>query len=172
MIGPGEYVPDITEGISCVEDLPTPKVVPRSRNYPSRTCPRCGKRAGRRGLGRRTLHDLGDVLAGRPLDLVVTYSKHHCPHCHWHFTADLSDLAQPKCLYTTRVQELAVRLVAEDGLPYRQASWHLWRDHRVFVPYATIQNWVEAAGEKKSGHDVDHLPGRGLGWLQRLPGHR
>jgi hypothetical protein len=36
----------------------------------------------------------------------------------------------------------------EDGLPYRAASWHLWRDHRIFVPFATIQNWVEAAGEK------------------------
>jgi hypothetical protein len=41
-----------------------------------------------------------------------------------------------------------VRLVVEDGLPYQSASWHLWRDHRVFVPYATIQNWVEAGGEK------------------------
>jgi hypothetical protein len=41
-----------------------------------------------------------------------------------------------------------VRLVVEDGLPYRASSWHLWRDHRVFVPYATIQNWAEAAGEK------------------------
>jgi len=36
-------------------------------------------------------------------------------------------------------------------MPYRMASWHLWRDHRVFVPWATIQNWVEAAGEKKAG---------------------
>jgi hypothetical protein len=42
-----------------------------------------------------------------------------------------------------------VRLVIEDGLPYRAASWHLWRDHRAFVPFATIQNWVEAAGEKR-----------------------
>jgi transposase InsO family protein len=41
---------------------------------------------------------------------------------------------------------MAVRLVVEDGLPYRPASWHAWRDHRVFVPWATIQNWVEAAG--------------------------
>jgi hypothetical protein len=49
------------------------------------------------------------------------------------------------------VQQTAVRLVVEDGLPYRVASWHLWRDHRVFVPWATIQNWVEAAGEKKPG---------------------
>ena len=36
----------------------------------------------------------------------------------------------------------------EDGLPYRSASWHMWRDHRVFVPFATIQNWVEATGKK------------------------
>src|SRR3954468_14480559 len=41
------------------------------------------------------------------------------------------------------------RLEGWDGLPYQAASWHLWRDHRVFVPYATIQNWVEAAGGKK-----------------------
>ena len=39
-------------------------------------------------------------------------------------------------------------LVIEDGLPYRAASWSLWCDHRVFVPYATIQNWVEDGGEK------------------------
>lgn len=171
MIGPGEYLPDVTEGIRCVEDLPAPKVVPRSRNYPSRTCPRCRQRAGRRGIGRRTLHDLGDVLNHRPIDLVVTYSKHKCPHCHLRFTADMTDLGLPKSLYTKRVQDLAVRLVAEDGLPYRSASWHLWRDHRVFVPYATIQNWVEAAGEKKSRRHPHDLPGRGLGRLQRLLGH-
>ena len=171
MIGPGEYVPDVTEGITCVDDLPQPKVVQRSRNYPSRRCPRCGKRGGRCALGRRTLHDWGDVLAGRPIDLVITYSKHKCPHCHFRFTADLSDLAVAKCQYTKRVQDLAVRLVAEDGLPYRNASWHLWRDHRVFVPFATIQNWVEAAGEKKAGQPLHHLPRRGPGRLQRLPGH-
>jgi len=43
---------------------------------------------------------------------------------------------------------LAVRLVVEDGLPYQAASWHLGRDHRVFVPFATLQNWVEAGGKK------------------------
>jgi hypothetical protein len=60
----------------------------------------------------------------------------------------LSALAPPGSHYTQRVVLLAVRLVVEDGLPYRAASWHLWRDHRVFVPFATLQNWVEAAGEK------------------------
>jgi hypothetical protein len=43
---------------------------------------------------------------------------------------------------------LAVRIVVEDGLPYRPASWHLWRDHRVFVPVATMQHWGEAGGKK------------------------
>jgi hypothetical protein len=161
MLGPGEYVPDVTEGITRVEDLPKPRIERRSRNYPARRCRRCGRRAGRYAVASRTLHDLGDPRSDRPVDLAVTYSKHWCRHCGCYFCVDLSDLALPKCLYTRRVQQLAVRLVAEDGLPYQAASWHLWRDHRVFVPYATIQNWVEAAGGKKEGQHLDHLPRRG-----------
>jgi hypothetical protein len=149
MLGPGEYVPDATEGISSAEDLPKPRLEQRSRNYQARRCPRCGCRAGRYTVDSRTLHDLGDIRAGRPIDLVVTFSRHHCRHCDFFFPAGTTDLALPRCQYTRRVQDLAVRLVAEDGLPYRTASWHLWRDHRVFVPWATIQNWVEAAGGKK-----------------------
>ena len=109
------------------------------------------------------MHDLGDPCSGRPIDLVVSYSKLHCPHCDGDLSVDLSNLALPKCLYTRRVQDLAVRLVAEDGLPYQAASWHLWRDHRVFVPYATIQNWVEAAGKKNPEDAVGQLPRRGAG---------
>jgi hypothetical protein len=172
MNGPGDYVPDTTEGITRVEDLPKPRIERRSRNYKSRHCPRCGARAGRYATAARTLHDLGDLRVGRPVDLTVTFSRHHCPDCDLYFPADLSDLADPKCQYARRVQELAVRLVAEDGLPYQAAEWHLWRDHRVFVPWATIQNWVEAAGEKKDRQHPDHLPRPGAGGLLRLPGHR
>ena len=163
MAGPGEYVPDITEGITRVEGLPKPRIERRSRNYPARRCRLCGCRAGRYAAASRTLHDLGDLCSGRPVDLVVTYSKHRCPHCGRHFSVDLSDLALPKCLYTRRVQRMAVRLVAEDGLPYQAASWHLWRDHRVFVPYATIHIWVVAAGGNKGGQHLDVLPRRGAG---------
>jgi len=163
MLGPGEYVPDVTEGLSAAADLPKPRLERRSRNYPARRCPRCGHRAGRYLVATRTLHDLGDARSGRPIDLVVSFSRHHCPHCDRYFAADTSDLAEPKCHYTRRVQELAVRLVAEDGLPYQAASWHLWRDQRVFVPFATIQNWVEAAGEKKERLPPDHLPRQGAG---------
>ena len=67
-----------------------------------------------------------------------------------------------------RAQEEAANEVVEDGLPYRAASWHMWRDHRVFVPFATIQNWVEAAGEKRRRPHRERVPGSGVGRLQRL----
>lgn len=145
---PGEYIPDPTEGVTRVEDLPRPRLRSRSHNFRHRLCPRCRRPAYRYDLGHRTLHDLGDLRSGRPLDLRVTFSKHRCDPCGRRFSVDLSDLAPPGGHYTHRVVALAVRLAAEDGLPYRLASWHLWRDHRVFVPFATVQNWVEAAGGK------------------------
>jgi transposase len=151
MSGPGVYLPDVTEGITRIEDLPKPRIAHRSRDYSCRRCPSCGGRAGRWRVASRTVHDLGDPQSGRPIDLQIRYSTHRCSACRRFFPADQSDLALPKSHYTLRVQQTAVRLVVEDGLPYRMASWHLWRDHRVFVPWATIQNWVEAAGEKKPG---------------------
>ena len=148
MAGPGEYVSDITEGITCVEDLPKPKIKRRSRKRKRQPCPSCGYMAYRDKVFTRTLHDLGDLANNHPIDLHVTYSQHCCSRCRKYFNADLTDLADPGCHYTRQVVHLAVRLVVEDGLPYRPASWHLWRDHRVFVPWATIQNWVEATGKK------------------------
>ena len=147
-MAPGRYIPDPSEGITRVEDLPAPRVQSRSRNYRRRICPRCGHSAYRYDVGRRNLHDLSYLRSGRPLDLHVLYSKHRCTRCGGCFSAEMSDQAPPGSHYTNRVIDLAVRVVVEDGMPYRTASWHLWRDHRVFVPYATIQNWVEAAGKK------------------------
>jgi ribosomal protein S27AE len=146
--GPGRYVGDVTEGITRVEDLPQAKVSQRRRNYRRRLCPECGRSAYRVRTVVRRLHDLGDPVCGRPRDIQITYSQHHCPGCGVYFNADMDDLALPKSHYTHRVVHAAVRLVVEDGLPYRLASWHLWREHRVFVPFATIQNWVEAGGKK------------------------
>ena len=148
MDGPGEYVSDVTEGITSVEDLPKAKIKQRSRKRKKQPCPYCGYMAYCDKVFIRKLHDLGDLANNRPIDLLVTYSQHCCSKCKKYFNADLTDLADPGCHYTRRVVHLAVRLVVEDGLPYRPASWHLWRDHRVFVPWATIQNWVEATGKK------------------------
>jgi hypothetical protein len=30
---PGIYLPDVTEGTVCVQDLPPPRIIERSRNY-------------------------------------------------------------------------------------------------------------------------------------------
>jgi hypothetical protein len=146
--GPGEYVPDPTEGIINVKDLPSPQIVAFDRNQEHTPCPRCGLLAYRHKWGDRTLHDLGDWYRDCPVDLLVTYSSHYCSKCRKYFNIDLSDLASPGSHYTHRVIDMAVRLGVEDGLPYRPASWHLWRDHWVFVPFATIQNGVEAGGKK------------------------
>ena len=147
-LGLGEYLPDPTEGITRVEDLPKPKLIRIDRNFQHQACPRCGYPAYRDRVYTRQLHDVGDLDAGRPRELEITYSQHCCSRCHKYFNADTSDLAAPFSHYTHRVISLAVRTVVEDGLPYEPASWRLWRDFRVFVPWATIQNWVEAGGEK------------------------
>ena len=167
---PGDYVADATEGITRLEDLPPPHLERRRRNSRRRACPRCGCSASRCDVASRTLHDLGNVRTGRPIDIVVTYSKHRCPRCRRAFNADMSDLAVPKCHYTKRVQDLAVRLVAEDGLPYQAASWSPRRDHRAFVLRATIRNWVEAGGEEGGATGPDRAPR--LGTLRLLGVHR
>jgi len=146
--GPGQYLSDPTEGITRPEDLPEARVVQRSRNFKHRPCPRCGKSCYRHAWFTRVLHDVGDLVSGRPRDIHLVYSQHCCTRCRKFFNADASDYALPNAHYTHRVVSLAVRLVVEDGLPYQAASWHLWRDQRVFVPFATIQNWVEAGGKK------------------------
>jgi hypothetical protein len=116
--GPGEYRPDPAEGITRVDDLPKPNVGIRSRNYRRRPCPRCGHSSYRDRTARRSLHDLGDTLTGRPRDLIVLYSQHYCTRCRRYFNADLTDLAEPGSHYTRRVVDTAVRLVVEDGLPF------------------------------------------------------
>jgi hypothetical protein len=163
MSGPGEYRADRTEGITRVEDLPKALRVPRSRSYSQRPCPRCGRSCYRDRTFKRTLHDLGDLVRERPRDILLAYSQHYCCKCKRYFNVDMSDLALPNSHYTHRVVAMAVRLVVEDGLPYRAASWHLWRDHRVFVPFATIQNWVECGGKKGGATHPRRIPGRRAG---------
>ena len=165
--GPGEYKPD--SAYMRIEDLPKPKIVKETRNESQCACPLCGKPARREHVYNRQLHDVGDLVSGRPTELHITYSQHHCKTCNKYFMTDLSDVAPSGSHYTHRVIALAMRVVVEDGLAYRNASWQLWRDHRVFVPFATIQNWVEAGGKKSKRTLGKRLSGMGSG---RLSGSR
>jgi hypothetical protein len=95
MFGPGEYVPDPTESLIDVNDLPQPILVAYDHNHDHSPCPRCGHLASRHTAGQRTLHDLGDLSTGCPVALLVTYSSHSCAKCQKYFNVDLSDLALP-----------------------------------------------------------------------------
>src|SRR4029450_3701322 len=154
MCGPGAYRPDPSEGITATADLPQPEMVPYSRNDKRNVCPRCGHVAYRDTQAHRTLHDLGNLDLWCPRDLVIPYAQPSCPKCRQYFNADLSELAPAGRHYPHRVMALAVRLGVEGGLPSRPASGHMWRDHRVCVPFATIQHGVEA-GEKKAQARMD-----------------
>ena len=68
MFGPGEYVPDPTEGIVDGKDLPTPQLVTSNRNHQHTPCPRCGHLASRHTSAQRTFHDRGDLSIGCPVD--------------------------------------------------------------------------------------------------------
>ena len=94
-LGPGEYLPDPTEGITRVEDLPKPQRVRVDRNFQRQACPRCGHLAYRDRVYTRRLHDVGDLEAGRPRELELTYSQHCCSRCRKYFNAATSDLAPP-----------------------------------------------------------------------------
>ncbi len=133
---------------SDVHALPAPQIVAYERNHAHTPCPRCGHFAYRHQWDHRTLYALGDLSPDRPVELLVTYSSHYCGRCQKHCNIDLPDVAPPGAHDTPRVIDLAVRVVVEEGLPSRPASWHLWRDHRVFVPFGTIQHWVEAGGKR------------------------
>ncbi len=163
MCGPGEYRPDPTESMTRVEALPPPHLVRRRRNAKRHPCPQCGHQADRDKHQHRTLHDLGDLSAGRPQDLHVTSAQYSCTPCRRSCTTDLSDLAPSTSQYTPSVIDIAVRIVVEDGLPSRSARWHLWREHRVFVPFATIQNGGEAGGKKGRVAYGHGLPRLGVG---------
>ena len=92
--------------------------------------------------------DLGDLRTRQPQDLQITSAPYDCTPCRCSCTTALSDLAPSQSASTHRVIDMAVRVVVEDGLPYRPARGHVWRDHRVLVPCATIHNGVEAREKK------------------------
>ena len=96
MSGPGQYLPDPTEGITHPHELPEAKIVQRSRNFKQRPCPRCDQPSFRHAVFTRVLHDVGDLVSGRPREIHLTYSQHRCPHCTKFFNVDTSDYALPK----------------------------------------------------------------------------
>lgn len=140
MTSPGEYSPDPTAGITDPKNLPKPIIKKKSRIKKKCRCPFCKRAATRHGTRTRTLHDLGDLGSGRPVDVQFKHSTHYCCKCKKYFNVQTTDIAAPKGEYTKAVVDLAVRLVVEDQLPLREASWHLWRK-RAPVKKILYRSW-------------------------------
>ena len=111
MDGPGEYLPDVSEGITRVEDLPKAKVAQRSRNYRRRPCPECGHSAYRDRVVTRTLHDLGDLKNDRPVDVKRTLKRITRGLPHLRRLRDIMDevyrLFDRRCRTDTALEKLA-----------------------------------------------------------------
>ena len=86
--GPGQYVPDPTAGITDPNDLPRAKIVRRSRNCKHLPCPQCGKSCLRNRTCTRVLHDVGDLVMGKPREIELVSSQHRGTQCHKFFAAD------------------------------------------------------------------------------------
>lgn len=117
--GPGEYKPDIE--YKRIEDLPKAKVLKENRNEPQRACAWCGQSARREHVYPRQWHDVGDLVSGRPIELHMSYSQHHCQKCNKYFMTDVSDIAPPASHYTHRLIALAVRVVVSHN-PFHSIS--------------------------------------------------
>jgi hypothetical protein len=74
----------------------------------------------------------------------LVYAQYYCRRCNRYLSADTSHYAPPKCHYSPLVVNAAVDLVVLRKSSYRVASEEMWLRHVVRVPFATIQNWVEA----------------------------
>jgi hypothetical protein len=159
--GPGADVPAPPAGITNVKDLPAPQLVAFDRHHEPTPGPRCAPLAPRHPWGHRTWHALGDGSTGHPVDLLVAYASPSGSTCRKPCNIALTESAAPGSHDPHRGVQRAVRLVVEDGVPYRPASGHLWRAHRVFVPCATIQPWGEAGGKKGAGAQGQRLAGLG-----------
>ena len=91
MPGPGQYVPDPTAGMSDPKELPPAKIVRRSRHCKQLPCPQCGKGSYHNRTRTRVLHDVGDLVTGRPRAIELLYSQHRCSTCNKFFDADTSE---------------------------------------------------------------------------------
>ena len=141
MAGPGEYVADGTEGITRVEDLPKPKVAPRSRNFRGdRSKVRHSAIANGPSSGRCTMWGIwsADALG------TFTSPTRSTIAANARATSTRMCPTAPKSHYTYRVTTRPC------GWSWRRFAYlarvGISGETRVFVPYATIQNWVEAGG--------------------------
>jgi hypothetical protein len=139
-------MPKLTGDITCMKDLPKANHDQRSSND-RRRCPNCGHPLPQGSLFTGFQLDLKD-LAAQLSDQSVPVPPHCGSKCNTCFGGVQSNPTAPDCQHTRRAIRWALRLVREEGSNHRGASWRLYCEHQVFVPAATIKNWIKASRGK------------------------
>lgn len=137
--------------VAQAEKVEIPRPILRILHFDTKKarCPNCHTFCSRENRGQRRAHHLGSLLLDRPVDLEIRFANYYCPNCQKYFVhPGVNKIISPYAQYTHAVKETALAYLTEQGLPLREASWALWRHHRVFVPFATLHNWVLEAGGK------------------------
>ena len=169
MPGPGEDRPDPSQGITRIEDLPKPRIRCQSRNYRRRPV-HVAATGHRDGGVRRTLHDLGNPLTGRPRELIMIYSLAlSAPRCRKYFQCRHHwTWLHPVVTIPNALSTWPSAWSIEDGLPDCAASCSFWRDHRA-LRFLTprSQYWLRTGGKGQGGIPTD-LPRLGTLRLLRL----
>ena len=134
MPAPGASAPARPAGTPRVQDLPGPSAGSRSPTTAAAPARAAARGCHRDTTGRRAWRAGGSLRNDRPRDRRPAYPRPSGARCPRSLSADPSGRAPPGRPCTHRAISRASRLVLGDGWPSRAASWHLWPDHRVFVP--------------------------------------
>jgi hypothetical protein len=113
-------------------------------------CDRCGARASRVDVARRTAID---IALDHPIVLLVRVSVHRCTACRHYFRAQPPFL-RPDAIYTQRVVRKAVEAVYADGMAFRRVGDRLARDFWVRPSEAMIRRWCRAYGAGLVGDET------------------
>ena len=156
MPGPVNTEPVPTEPTTRIEDLPKPNLYFRELQLSTVTLPAVSPQfppRRQRPAARSTTSET--CSRGGPVTWSCSTPQHYRTRVASTSTPRGPTWPIPAATTRDGSSDTAVRLVVEDGLPYRTASWSLWRDHREFVPYchdpalgrgrgkAARRNWTE-----------------------------
>jgi hypothetical protein len=126
------HQPTITKGAKVRELNFSRKIAP---------CPRCGEICKRHSVGKRRIREIG--IKG-PSVLEVTYSKHYCVNCRKYFSLPMEHLAPPNSRFTNRVHRIALDLMGNQSLSYKEATNRMEQKYHVHIPPTTLCDWVAA----------------------------
>jgi hypothetical protein len=101
-------------------------------------CPRCRTPRNKHSLSLRHYWELTpDFTKAEFIEL--RYSKHYCPRCERHYTADMAEYVAPQCLFGIRFKAKALEFLNEESI--EKTHLRLRKRYGVMVGLTTLHEW-------------------------------